>query len=70
MGIAAAERLSQVWGGMSFTVPLNPGKTARALSLYENGVAKNRICRIVGISRPRLDRMIKAKENSSQLDLF
>ncbi|MDX2094344.1 MAG: helix-turn-helix domain-containing protein [Alphaproteobacteria bacterium] len=70
IGLPAAQMLSDIWGGMQFTVPLGVGKTERILRLISEGRPINKITRIVGVSRSTIYRIIAAEEEKNQLDLF
>lgn len=70
IGIVAAQMLSDIWGGMSFAVPLRPGKTERILRMLKDKQSINSICRIIGVSRAEVYRVITAQQSKDQYDLF
>lgn len=70
IGIEAAERISQVWGGMKFDVPIAAGKKSEIMRLYDLGTSKNMIARKVKVTRSHVYNVIDNALNSRQLDLF
>jgi len=70
IGREAAQKLCDIWGGMSFTVPLTAGKKTRILRLLDEKKPVNLICRLVGVSRSQVYRIIDAEASKNQLDMF
>jgi hypothetical protein len=70
IGLYDAKKLSDVWGGMQFTVPLTAGRTQRVLRLLREGKTINKISRMVGVDRSTIYRIIAAEEDKNQLDMF
>lgn len=71
IGQELAQKLSDVWGGMPFAVPLRPGRKARVLRLLQENKPINLISRLVGISRTEIYRIQRAEEETKeQFDLF
>ena len=70
IGQRAAQKISDIWGGMSFTVPLRPGKKMQIMRHLNANTPVNKICRLVGVSRTEVYRIIAEKDADQQLDMF
>lgn len=70
IGVEAMQKLVDVWGGMQFSVPLNAGRKGRILRLRREGKSINLICRMVGVTRPTVYRILAEEDDKRQLALF
>lgn len=70
IGLDAALKISHVYGGMNFSMPIGAGLERKVLALYQQGISKNRIAQRLGITRPRIDRILERAFLRDQLRLF
>lgn len=70
IGLDAARKISHVYGGMNFSMPIGAGLERKVLALYQQGISKNRIAQRLGITRPRIDRILERAFLRDQLRLF
>ena len=70
IGLEAAQKISHVYGGMKFDVPLYPNRHEKILELWRKGMSKNLIAREVRTTRVTVYRVIDKAVKSGQLNLF
>lgn len=70
LGQEAAQKLSDIWGGMTFTVPLNVGTRAKIKRMLRDGKSVNLIARVTRSSRGLIYRVIDEEAQKNQLDMF
>lgn len=70
IGIEAAQKISDVYGGLRFEVPTVLGRDATIVRLYNSGMSVTSIAHQMRISRSTIHRVIDRCLKSSQGDLF
>lgn len=70
LGLDAAKKLGQIYGGAEFEVPLKPGKKAQILKHYLDGMPKVRISAEMKISPRAVRGFLNAEENKKQLSFL
>ena len=70
IGMEAARRISEIYAGCVFDVPLQAGRNARILKLYHEGLPVVRIPNAVGCSYRTVRRVLDAEKDKHQMDLF
>lgn len=70
IGIEAAQKISDHYGGMRFAVPTVLGRDLHILRLYDGGMSVVGIAHTLRIHRATVHRVIDRRLNSSQGDLF
>ena len=70
IGIEAAQKISNVYGGLRFQVPTVLGRDAQIMRMFNNDESVIGIAHKLRISRTTVHRVIDRCLNSSQGDLF
>ncbi len=69
LGLDAAKKIGQIYGGMHFEVPVKAGRKARILRMHRDGMPVVRISANLRISIRQVRRIVNEEENSNQLNL-
>lgn len=70
IGLDAARKISDVYGGMEFHIPLRAGTRMLVLDLYRKKVPNAQIAVRLRISRRYVQRIINAEADDRQQDFF
>lgn len=70
VGLDAAQKISQVYGGMVFDVPIALGKKALALKMRKEGATITNIAMKTGRTERRIYQILAEDPDDSQIDLF
>ena len=70
VGMVAARKIAEVYGGMDFTVPINIGKDAEIRILTAQGQSASQIARKVRCSLSHVYRVRSKEIEDKQLKLF
>lgn len=70
IGLDAAEKISQVYGGMHFEVPIRAGVRTKILKCLDEGMPKARIAPTVGCSRRMVYKVLEEEAARQQMSLF
>lgn len=70
IGMDAAQKISEAYGGLRFEIPTTPARDAQVMRLYHAGMAHQMIAHKMRLHRKTVARIIDRRLNSAQADLF
>ena len=70
LGLDAAQKISQIYAGMMFEVPVHQGRKAEIRHLRKMGLSHSAIAHRLRITRRTVQRILNAQEDDRQMDFF